>query len=185
MAVDLIVIGASLGGLAALRGVLQGLPPALRAALVIVQHRGAWESGLCSLLAAAAPMPLAEPDDKERVCGGRAYLAPADYHLLVDGGAFALSTEGRVGHARPSIDVLFDSAARAYQRRLLAIVLTGASADGALGARRVKERGGLLVVQDPDEAECRVMPQAAVAAVRPDAVLPLGSIAALIASRGA
>ena len=123
-------------------------------------------------------------NDKDRVIAGRVYIAPPDYHLLVDAGYFALSTDGRVLHARPSIDVLFESAADAYRDRLIGVVLTGASADGALGATRIKQRGGRVVAQNPASAESPVMPKAAIAAGAVDEILPLADIA-LFLSRAA
>jgi two-component system chemotaxis response regulator CheB len=107
---------------------------------------------------------------------GHVYLAPPDYHLLVEDGWFSLSTEDRVRYARPSIDVLFDSAADAYGPRVIGIVLTGANEDGAAGLARIKERGGVAVVQDPRSAVRQEMPSAAIAATVADAVLPLEEI---------
>jgi len=125
---------------------------------------------------------MREPRDKEAIVPGQVYLAPADYHLLVEPGAFALSTEGPVRHARPSIDVLFESAADAYAQRVIAVILTGTSRDGAQGAARVKERGGFVVVQEPATAEGTRMPEAAIAATAVDQVLPLPEIAPFLAS---
>jgi two-component system chemotaxis response regulator CheB len=104
------------------------------------------------------------------------YLAPPDYHLLVQRGSFALSTDERVQFARPSIDVLFESAAYAYGPGVIGIILTGANEDGAAGLAAVKRRGGVAVIQDPQDALRRAMPEAAVAATAADAVLPLGEI---------
>jgi two-component system chemotaxis response regulator CheB len=107
------------------------------------------------------------------------YLAPADYHLLVESDrTFALSTEGPVRYARPSIDVLFESAADVYGDKVAGVLLTGASADGARGAQRIKQRGGWLIVQDPATAESRVLPNAGLAAAQADEVVPLDRVAA-------
>jgi two-component system chemotaxis response regulator CheB len=126
-------------------------------------------------------MPVVEPEDKEPVEHGRVYLAPAGYHLLVDGGAFALSTDEPVAYARPSIDVLFESAADVYGERVIGVVLTGSNDDGARGLARIKERGGVAVVQEPATAERPEMPEAAIAAAQPEAVLPLDEIAPFVA----
>ena len=175
---DVIAIGASWGGLHAVSTLLHGLSDDVDAAIVVVQHRAAGsQRGLLeSLLQLHVHRPVSEPDDKEPVESGRVYVAPADYHLLVDGGHFALSTEERVQHARPSIDVLFESVAAAYRERAIGIVLTGANADGATGLAAIKAGGGVAVVQDPAGAERRTMPDAAIAATVADAVLPLTEI---------
>jgi two-component system chemotaxis response regulator CheB len=168
MAPPLVVMGTSLGGLNALQLVLGGLPHPLRSAVAIVQHRGKMaDTGLCALLQAVTRAPVREPEDKDPVEPGRIYLAPGDYHLLVeragDACHLALSTEGPVSYARPSIDVLFESAADAYGPALVAVVLTGANEDGAAGALRVRQRGGTVLIQDPASAASGIMPAAAVA----------------------
>jgi two-component system chemotaxis response regulator CheB len=117
-----------------------------------------------------------EPADKEPIEPGAVYLAPADYHLLVEPDGFALSTDGPVQHSRPSIDVLFDTAADTYGDRLIGVILTGANADGAYGLSRIKRRGGTTIVQDPETAEKRAMPDAAIATGAADRVVPLEQI---------
>lgn len=177
MAIELIVIGTSLGGLEALSLILAALPEQLGAAVAICQHRASDnDSRLSELLASRSRLPLTEPDDKDSIEPGRAYLAPPDYHLLVEPGRFALSTEGRALWARPSIDVLFDSAAHAYRERAACVVLTGASDDGAAGAAAIRRRGGLVIVQDPARATSPVAPAAALARTRADQVLDLPDI---------
>lgn len=179
MRFELIVMGASLGGLKAMEVILAGLPAALPLPIVAVLHRdarsdvdlGAYLQGFCSLA-------VGEAEDKDNIQVGRVYLAPADYHLLVErSGALALSTDAPVANARPSVDVLFESAADAYGDRLIGVVLTGASRDGARGSGRIKALGGTVLVQDPATAESGLMPGAAVAAAAPDRVLPLAQIA--------
>src|SRR5205814_1741443 len=123
-----------------------------------------------------------EARDKQVIEHGRVYLAPPEYHLLIDEGAIALSTEAPVCHARPSIDVLFESAADAFRERAIGVVLTGASRDGARGAARVQQRGGFIVVQDPTTAESSVLPNAAIAATQADCILPLPEIAPFLVS---
>jgi two-component system chemotaxis response regulator CheB len=181
--VRLVVMGTSLGGMQALEVVLRELMPDFPLPIAVVQHRGVdatVQSELTRLLQLHCALPIVEAGDKDPIRGGTVYLAPPDYHLLVDRGRFALSIDARVCHARPSIDVLFESAADSLRQALLAVVLTGASADGTAGARRVKERGGVVVAQDPRTAESAVMPQAAINAGVVDRVLPLPEIAAYL-----
>jgi two-component system, chemotaxis family, protein-glutamate methylesterase/glutaminase len=178
---ELVAIGASWGGIDALRDILGALPASLPVAIVVAQHRGRDDGdGLVELLARASRLPVSEPEDKEPILPGRVYLAPADYHLLVDRRAFALSTETLVNFARPSIDVLFDSAAFSFGERVMAVILSGAGKDGSFGLKRVKECGGLTAVQDPETAQTRGMPDAAIAAAVPDRILTLPRIAELI-----
>jgi two-component system chemotaxis response regulator CheB len=178
MSYDLIAIGASWGGLQAVSRLLVGLSPEVDPAIVVAQHRGPASSRgvLEDLLQRHAARPVSEPHDKAPIERGHVYVAPADYHLLVDDGHFALSIEGRVQYSRPSIDVLFESVAHAYRERAIGIVLTGANEDGAAGLAAIKARGGVAVVQDPSTAERRTMPDAALAATGADAVLPLAEI---------
>ena len=176
-----VLVGTSYGGVEALQELLPRLSPALAVPVCIVQHRMRDEDGgLCEFLRAHSPLPVVEPNDKEAVEAGRVYLAPRDYHLLVEGGRFALSVDAPVTYARPSIDVLFESAADAYGAAAVGVVLTGANRDGARGLARIKERGGFAVVQDPAEAAARAMPEAAVSAAKVDRVLRLKEIAPLL-----
>jgi len=179
-----VVVGTSLGGLRALEILLRGLAPDFPVPIAIVQHRSAeWDgqqSHLTRLLQLHSPLPVVEASDKDPLDGGRVFLAPPDYHLLVDEGCLALSIDARVCHARPSIDVLFESAADVYREAVLAVLMTGASAYGTMGAMRIKRRGGTVVAQDPRTAESPVMPQAAISAGVVDQVLPLDEIAAYL-----
>ena len=176
---DLIAVGASWGGLAAVGTLLEGLRPEVDAPLVIVQHRGPHaQRGLLEvLLQEHVARRVSEPGDKEPIERSSVYVAPADYHLLVEDGHFALSLEERVHYARPSIDVLFESVAEAYAERAIGVVLTGANADGARGLAAIKDRGGVALVQDPLSAARGAMPEAAIAATAVDAVLALDEIA--------
>lgn len=178
MTAGFVAVGASLGGLSALDAVFSALSPGFPWPVAVVQHRSAADvgDGFAVMLARRCPLPVREVEDKDPIEPGRVYLAPADYHLLVTREGFALSTEARVSFARPSVDVLFDAAAAAFGPAVLAVVLTGASGDGALGAARVKAAGGTLFVQDPADAECAVMPRAALAAAKADRVLALDQI---------
>ncbi|MBI3736388.1 chemotaxis protein CheB [Candidatus Sumerlaeota bacterium] len=160
----LIVIGTSLGGLNALRVVLGGLPADFPFPVAALQHRGRGNEGLLSeLLQEKCAMPVREAFDKETILPGRVYLAPADYHLLIEGDHFALSTDEPVRYCRPSIDLLFETAADSFGAGAIGVILTGANNDGADGSRRIKEKGGVVVVQNPQSAECPIMPEAAIA----------------------
>ena len=176
---ELVAVGTSLGGLNALTTLLGQLPPDLAVPVVIVQHRSASPdgAGLAAILQDQTRLRVLEAEDKMPLEAGRVYLAPADYHLLVEQrGLLALSTDGPVRSARPSIDVLFETAAEAYGDGLIGVLLTGASADGADGLVRIKARGGWAIVEDPSTAECRTMPAAGLAVTAVDYVLPLAKI---------
>lgn len=177
MPLELICIGASWGGLYAVRRVLADLPDDVDQPVAIAQHRHPeGGSALASLLGDRLRRPVHDVEDKTRIEPGHVYIAPPDYHLLVEPGSFALSVDERVQHARPSIDVLFESAADAYGDRVIGVILTGSNEDGAAGLARIKERGGVAIVQEPASAERRTMPDAAIAATVADAVLPLEEI---------
>ena len=178
MRTGLIAIGTSLGGLNALLSVIRQLPGELPVPIVVVQHRGAvQDTGFVDLLQRSTTLTVVEAEDKTPLKPGVLFVAPADYHLLVeDRESLALSTEAPVRAARPSIDVLFESAADAYGDALVGVLLTGASADGAAGLARIKQRGGCAIVQDPATAECATMPAAGIAATAVDYVLPLDRI---------
>jgi two-component system chemotaxis response regulator CheB len=184
---DLIVIGASWGGLRAIECVLGALPKDFRTPIAIAQHRAA-DSGsgaLTRMFALRSELQVREAGDKDAIEPGHVYLAPPDYHLLVEPDGFALSTDFPVRYSRPSIDVLLESAADTYGERMVGVILTGANDDGANGLRRVKRRGGLTIVQDPETAEKRSMPDAAIATGAADRVLPIEEIGpALIEAAG-
>ena len=175
------MIGASWGGLDAVSRLLDGLHNDVHQPIVIAQHRSAAEeSVLAQLLQSHTQRVVCETDDKTPLERDHVYLGPPDYHLLVERGHLALSTEAPVQYARPSIDVLFESVAVAYAERAVGIVLTGANADGAAGLARIKARGGVAIVQDPETSARRAMPEAALAATAADAVLPLAEIPAFL-----
>jgi two-component system chemotaxis response regulator CheB len=175
---ELIVIGTSWGGLDATARLLDGLHDDVHQPIVVAQHRSVQseEGGLAHLLRRHTRRLVSDPDDKTPLEPDHVYLAPPDYHILVEEGHVALSTEAPVQFARPSIDVLFEAAADAYGQRAVGIILTGANADGARGLARIKELGGVAIVQDPTTSERRTMPDAAIAATHADAVLPLEEI---------
>lgn len=177
MSFHLVVMGASLGALEALRVVLPALPADFPAALIIVLHRDKEESGdLMPLLDAGCALPIGFPLDKEPILAGRVYVAPPNYHLLVEGDHFAFSLDAPEDYARPSIDVLFESAAEAYGTKVTGIVLTGMRQDGARGLAAIKHHGGAAMVQTPHDAVAPSMPLAALVAVPDAQVLTLTEI---------
>jgi two-component system chemotaxis response regulator CheB len=179
---ELVVVGASWGGLHALGSLLSDLPPDFEPPIAIAQHRhpDSQPGTLMQLLQQKTTRRVVEAEDKLAIEPQHVYVAPPDYHLLVQRGSFALSVDERVRFARPSIDVLFESAADAYGDRVIGIILTGANDDGALGLARIKELGGVAVIQDPAAAAKRTMPEAAIAKTAADAVLPLEEIGAYV-----
>jgi two-component system, chemotaxis family, protein-glutamate methylesterase/glutaminase len=182
MARELVVIGCSKGGARTLPLLLADLPPDFPAAVAAVQHRGPEleVGGLASFLDSRSALPLREAEDNQPIEPGVVHLAPADYHLLVEDARFALSTDAPLRHARPSIDVLFESAAEAYGERLVGVVLTGTGKDGAAGLRRIGRRGGFTIVQDPATCERAGMPEAAIAAHPPKRIVPVEEMAQLL-----
>jgi two-component system chemotaxis response regulator CheB len=176
-----VVVGTSWGGLAALRTLVAGLPETFMMAVAIVQHRHKDSDHLLRvLLQERSTLAVCEVEDKMPLEHGRIYVAPPDYHTLVEPGHFSLSTEAPVRYSRPSIDVTFGSAASSYAHRVVGIVLTGANSDGAEGLRQISDRGGMAIVQDPATAESPTMPAAAVKAVPRARVMPLPGIVAFL-----
>jgi two-component system chemotaxis response regulator CheB len=164
--------------LKALQVLLSGLSAGFPLPVAIVQHRGVGsEGGFCEFLSRHSNLPVSEPEDKEPLISGHVYIAPRDYHLLLENGNFALTTDRPVGYARPSIDVLFESAADEYRERAIGVILTGANQDGTRGLGKIKSRGGYALVEDPASAASKEMPQAAIAQTAVDQVLPLQDIA--------
>lgn len=179
MACDAIVIGASSGGVEALSTLLNALRPGVAVSVLIVLHLPrARRSELANLFARRCALPVQEAVDKAPIVPGTVYVAPADYHLLVDHGpTTSLSVDDPVNHSRPSIDVLFESAADIYATRLLGIILTGANEDGAAGLAAVHRAGGRTMVQLPASAVAPLMPATALARVPSSSALPLAGIA--------
>lgn len=173
-----VVIGASAGGLNALKAILSPLPKTFFLPIIIVQHIHPEGTSFVDALSVRCSLKIREAIDKDKLTQGVVYLAPPDYHLLVeDEETLTLSTDERVNYARPSIDVLFESASDVFKERLIGIVLTGANNDGAQGLKYVKGNGGIAVVQDPKTAEMPTMPQAAITKSTVDHVLGLEGIA--------
>jgi two-component system chemotaxis response regulator CheB len=177
----MIVIGGSLGSMAALRTILRHLPATLASPIAVVLHRHRdSEDALVPLLQRETALPVREVMDKDPVQAGQIHVAPCDYHLLVEPMYFSLSTDEPVQYARPSIDVLFESAADVFGPRALGIILTGANRDGAQGVAEMRRRGATIIVQDPATAESAVMPEAALATVPDALVRPPLEIGALL-----
>ncbi len=177
MTFRLVVVGASFGGFEALKVVLGALPATFPVPVAIVQHQGDRAGHeLATLLQRYTPLRVGEANDKDEPLAGRVYLAPAGYHLLVDEDGLALSVDPPVLYARPSIDVLFESAADVYGPTVIGVVMTGTSRDGAAGLARIKQRGGTTIVQDPATALRRTMPEASLASTQVDWILPLDAI---------
>jgi two-component system chemotaxis response regulator CheB len=182
--VDGVVIGTSAGGVEALSHLLPVLQPGLHASVFVVIHLPRERpSLLVDIFQPRCAVEVREAQDKEPVAAGTVYFAPPDYHLLVDEGPqLALSSDDLVNFSRPSIDVLFESAADVYGDRLLGIILTGASEDGASGLEAVHRAGGWTVVQRPDNALAPFMVESAIKRVPVDFVLPIDQIARLLES---
>jgi len=181
---DLVVMGTSTGGLHALTRLLADLPANFPLPIAIVQHRSRdSDERLSMLLSGASLIPVCEAEDKEPLRSPGVYLSPPDYHLLVELDWVALSTEEPVAYSRPSIDVLFESAAYSHGSAVIGVLLTGANQDGTRGLKRIKERGGYVIVQNPDSAESAFMPKHAVKNLRPDRILNLEQIAAELITR--
>ncbi len=161
---EAVVIGVSAGGLTALTFILEMLPANFPLPIIVVQHRSRDERTLLEeILQTKCNISIKQADEKEQIKGGTVYLAPPDYHLLIESDhTFSLAYDAPVNYSRPSIDVLFETAASVFQDKLIAIILTGASSDGAEGIKMVKEYGGLTIAQDPKTAAFPFMPQAAI-----------------------
>jgi two-component system chemotaxis response regulator CheB len=181
MNVELVIIGASWGGLHAVGEILSGLPEDFPAPMLVVQHRAEdAEDVLAGLLDRRGPLSVLDADDKAPLVPGCIRVAPPGYHVLVERGHVELSTEALVHFSRPSIDVALETGARAYGAALVGVVLTGANDDGAHGLAEVRRHGGMAIVQDPGTAERSTMPQAAIAAADPQVVAGLQDIAPLL-----
>jgi len=181
---EIIVVGCSLGGMKALQEILSALPDDFCIPLAVVQHRHKQSNeGLPEFLRRTSKMPVVDVEDKQWIKPGTVYLAPANYHLLVEKGVFNLSVDEAVQYSRPSVDVLFESAADAYGSRVIGVVLTGSNVDGTRGAKRIKSRGGIVIAQDPATAEAPQMPKGVIDAGAVDQILPLQGIAPYLVER--
>jgi two-component system chemotaxis response regulator CheB len=173
-----IVIGASAGGLSALSFILGELPLNYPVPIIIVQHRSKDQRELLEeVLQSKCTIKIKQADEKEKIGPGIVYIAPPDYHLLIEGDfTFSLSSDEPVHFSRPSIDVLFESAANVYKRGLTGIILTGANKDGATGIATINSMGGITIAQDPAEAQYSLMPAAAIETQKIKYIWPLAQI---------
>jgi two-component system, chemotaxis family, protein-glutamate methylesterase/glutaminase len=178
---QIIVIGGSAGAMTALLELLPLLPAGFPLPIVIVVHlHPRQDSSHIVRLSSQCALTVKEADEKESLQPGTVYLAPPNYHLLIEHDrTFSLSIDERVNYSRPSIDVLFESAVQAYGSHVIGVILTGANNDGTEGLRKIKERGGLTIVQDPRTAESTYMPQAALEAMPVDHILSMPEIGKL------
>jgi len=177
--IEALVVGASAGAIEALNQLLPIVPENARIPLVVVVHLPPNRASLLpQIFAARCAACVREPEDKQPVAAGNIWFAPSNYHLLLEPDcSFGFSTDLPVNFSRPSIDVLFESAADVFGERLGCIVLTGANDDGAHGASTIRRRGGLVIVQDPNSAEAKQMPNAAIARANPQLIATLPEIA--------
>lgn len=158
-----VIIGGSAGSFPVITKILNALPENFNYSLLLCLHRLKHvRSGFVETLSLRTKITIIEPYDKEQIRPGKAYLAPANYHMYIDiGNSIALSTEDAVNHSRPSIDLSFITAAKAYREKLVGIILSGANKDGAYGLKRISELGGTTIVQDPKECEVKTMTESA------------------------
>ena len=179
---EAIVIGTSAGGLYALKAILEKLPADFPLPVITVQHRAKNERDLLEeILQNSCYLRIKQADEKERIEPGTVYFAPADYHLLIEKDrTFSLSVEEHNNYSRPSIDILFETAAEAYREKLIGIILTGANHDGANGIKKISEYEGLTIAQNPATAQYPVMPQAAVNTKKIKYILELDTIAGFL-----
>jgi len=177
-----VVVGGSWGGMHAVIKMLSCLPPTINFSFIIVLHRlKDVKSPLVELIAAQIKIPVKEADEKEAILPGHAYIAPANYHLLIESDkTFSLDASERVNFSRPSIDVTFESAAQAFKDKLIGIVLTGANEDGSKGLQKIGEAGGCTIIQDPKDALSPTMPKAAIQLINTAKVLPLTEICSFL-----
>jgi two-component system, chemotaxis family, protein-glutamate methylesterase/glutaminase len=178
MPYSIVAMGTSWGGLSALTKLLGSLPVEFPIPIVVVQHRSKDSDRLLvQLLQDATGLKVCEIEDKDVLCAGIVHVAPADYHVLVESGYLSLTLEEPVRFSRPSIDVMFSSAADAYGPATIGIILTGANEDGARGLADIVKRGGCAIIQDPKTAEIKMMPEAALKATPTAEVLSLDHLA--------
>jgi two-component system, chemotaxis family, protein-glutamate methylesterase/glutaminase len=177
---DVVVMGASAGGVEAISRVVSDLPRDLQASVIVVLHISRGRSYLPEILTRAGPLPASHPRDGEPLQYGRVYVAPPDHHLIVESGQLRVAHSPSENGVRPAVDPLFRSAARVYGPRVIGVVLTGTLDDGTAGTAAVRENGGVTIAQDPDEAFAPGMPRSAIASGTVDHVVTVGDIGALI-----
>ena len=179
---EAIVIGTSSGGMNALKFLFSALPVDFSIPIIIVQHISPRpDNQWIKLLNKNSKLFLKEADEKEKIEHGKVYIAPPNYHLMIEiNKTLSLTIDEHVNYSRPSIDVLFESAAEAYKNKLIGVILTGSNNDGTKGIKRIKEYGGLIIAQDPETAESSYMPASAISAIKPDYILSLEDITSLL-----
>lgn len=178
---SLLIIGGSAGSLEVLLMLVAGLKPLHMPIVIVVHRKEDNDSVLVELLSSRGSFPVKEAEDKETIVPGTIYIAPPDYHLLIEkNNSFSLDLSDRVNFSRPSIDVSFETAADALGEGLVALLLSGANADGAAGLEKVKAFGGLVIVQDPSSAEVSYMPKHAIETMEPDFIIAAPKLAGFI-----
>jgi two-component system, chemotaxis family, protein-glutamate methylesterase/glutaminase len=178
---DIVVIGASAGGIDAIRTILAALPPDFPGSIFIVVHTSPDAPGvLHTIFGRSSPLAVVVPENEERIVPGRVYVARPDHHLIIEPGRVRLTRGPKENRFRPAVDPLFRSAAQTYGPRVVGIILSGGLDDGTSGLWTVKQLGGTAIVQDPEEAWAPSMPQSAIHNVRVDHVLRVAEIAPLL-----
>lgn len=174
-----LVIGTSFGGLEALKAIIPQFPKNLPLAVIVVLHIGENQNdSFIRYLNEISLLHVKEAEDKEQIEAGTVYFAPPNYHLLIENDAsFSLSTDPKVNHSRPSIDVLFETAAWCYKNKLIGTILSGLNQDGAYGLLQINDLGGICIVENPENAIARIMPSAAYKIAKPQFITPLHQIA--------
>ncbi len=173
-----VIIGGSAGSFQVITRILSSLPPTFPLPVLLSLHRLKHvRSGFVEALSIKSSIPVIEPYDKDQIKPGKAYLAPANYHMFIElGNRIALSTEGPVNHSRPSIDLSFITAAQVYREKLIGIILSGANKDGAYGIKKIKDYGGTVIVQDPNECQVKTMTESALKLTKADYILKTDEI---------
>lgn len=173
-----VIIGGSAGSFQVITRILSSLPKDFPLPVILSLHRLKHiRSGFVEALSLKSNIPVIEPEDKDQIRAGIAYLAPANYHMFVElGNRIALSTEQAVNHSRPSIDLTFITAAQAYREKAIGIILSGANKDGAFGLKKIKDMGGVAIVQDPEECQVQTMTEASLKLTKVDYVLKTNQI---------
>jgi two-component system chemotaxis response regulator CheB len=172
----IVVVGTSAGGLRALEKIFSALPATYGLPIIVVQHRSKESDAFADVMSSLVSLPVQEAEDKAPIVAPGIYLAPPDYHLMLEPGQLALTTDDSVNFSRPSIDVMFESAADAYGPGVVGLLLTGANSDGTRGLGKIRKSGGYAIVQDPATAEVAEMPASAIREGVADRVIPLDEI---------
>ena len=182
---DILVVGGSAGSLEVILQLLPSIPQSIPFAIVLVLHRKSGESMLTELLADKTTLPVQEVEEKDQIQPGTIYIAPPDYHLLIEQDrSFSLDYSEKINYSRPSIDVTFESASDIFGSKTAAMLLSGANADGVSGLKVIQQNGGLTIIQNPLDASVSYMPQQAMDAMDSDYVLDTPGLALLVSGKG-